>query len=93
VLSVNDAAEAPAPRGLTPAEVGRLLRIGPDRVRSMVRAGELGAIDTAPPRSPRPRYIVLPQHLEAYFRRRSAARPQSPPRRRRRAVHDYYPGD
>ncbi len=35
-------------RGRTPAEVGKPLRISPDRVRAMIARGELEAIATAP---------------------------------------------
>jgi Helix-turn-helix domain len=81
------------PRGMTPAEVSRLLRVSPDRVRAWIVAGELGAIDTARVRCGRPRYVILPQHLVEFARRRAAAAPRPATRRRRRRpeVIDYYP--
>jgi len=80
------------PRGLTPREVGSLLRISPDRIRSMIQRGELGAIDTSTARCRKPRYVVLPHHLAEWERTRSAARPAPAPRRRRQAeTVDYYP--
>jgi excisionase family DNA binding protein len=80
-------------RGYTPAELARLLRVSPDRVRAWIVAGELGAIDTARHRCGRPRYVILPQHLADFVRRRTAAAaPTQPePRRRRPAIVDYYP--
>jgi hypothetical protein len=80
-------------RGLTPREAGRLLRISPDRVRAMIRRGELGAIDTAPHRCGRARFIILPSHLAEWERSRRAGPPPPTPRRRRRAAApvDYYP--
>jgi hypothetical protein len=82
-----------AQRGMTPNEVGRLRRISPDRVRAMIIRGELGAINTAPAHCGRPRYIVLPHHLDAWDRRHQAVTPARPtPRRRRQNGQvDYYP--
>jgi hypothetical protein len=80
-------------RGLTPAEVGRLLRISPDRVRAMIARGELGAIDTTPYCGGRPRYVVLPHHLREWEQAHRAATPQAIPKQRRRKekVPDYFP--
>jgi hypothetical protein len=79
-------------RGLTPNELARVLRLSPDRIRAMIVAGELGAVDTARHRCGRPRYIVLPEHLAAWVRGRQVASPPKPPRRRRQPVAiDYYP--
>jgi hypothetical protein len=80
-------------RGWTPNELARLLRISPERVRAMIVAGELGAVSTARTRSGRPRYVVLPCHLDEYVRRHRVSPPPRPaPRRRRRTVPiDYYP--
>jgi excisionase family DNA binding protein len=88
----TDLQPAPA-RGMTPAEVGRYLRVSPDYVRDEIRSGRLGAIDTRRHRCRRPRYIVLPHHLAAWEQSRAAATPAAPsPRRRRRPpIHDYYP--
>ena len=86
------AADVALDRGMTPAEVGRYLRISPDRARSMIQSGELGAVNVASVRCGRPRYIVLPRHLEEFCRRRAAAPPPKPQRRKRQpAITDYYP--
>jgi hypothetical protein len=82
-------------RGQTPAEVGRFLRVNGDRVRDWIRRGEMGALNLAPRRCGRPRYIILPEHLAEFVRRHRAATPaaKSAPRRRRPAVGqvDYFP--
>src|SRR5262249_54717748 len=85
-----------AARGYTPAELARLLRVSPDRIRGWIKAGELGAIDTARLRCGRPRYVILPRHLEEFERRRRAATTATKPTPRRRrcretAEIDFYP--
>jgi excisionase family DNA binding protein len=79
--------------GLTPREVARLLRVSPDRVRSWIASGELGAIDTATARCGKPRFVVLPQHLDDFERHRRVSPPPKPIRRRRRqpGTIDFYP--
>ena len=86
--------ETPDPaRGYTPNELARVLRVSPDRIRAWIRAGELGALDTARHRCGKPRCVILPHHLAEFERRRSAAPPPKAPRRRRRQATavDYYP--
>jgi hypothetical protein len=80
-------------RGWTVAELARYVRIGRERLRGMIRRGELGAINTAPARCGRPRYIVFPHHLAEWERLRQAATAPAPARRRRQAAGqvDYYP--
>jgi len=50
-------------RGMTPREVGRLLRVSHDRIRAMILRGELGALNMGATRCGKPRYVVLPHHL------------------------------
>ena len=80
--------------GFTPNELARLLRVSPDKVRLWIKRGELSAIDTAPSHSRKPRFIVLPVHLEEFQQRRrvKTAAPK-PARRRRQPVGeiDFYP--
>jgi hypothetical protein len=80
-------------RGGTPRQLSRYLRVSVERVRGWIERGELGAINTAPTRCGRPRYIILPHHLEEFERGRRVATAAETPRRRRReaAVKDYYP--
>jgi excisionase family DNA binding protein len=78
--------------GLTPNEAAKLLRVSANRVRSWIKTGELGAIDTAQTRCGRPRYVILPHHLAEFERRRQAAPPPRPAKRRKKITSvDYYP--
>jgi hypothetical protein len=84
--------EAPPSRGYTPRELARLLRVSPDRVRAWIQSGELGAVNTAPARCGKPRYVILPHHLHEFERRRSAAQPKPAPRRIKRTNSiDFFP--
>jgi transposase len=84
--------EHDSPKGSTPREVARMLRVSADRVRRWIVAGELGAIDTSPARCGRPRYVVLPQHLSEFIAsRRAAPAPPTPRPRKKARVTDYYP--
>jgi hypothetical protein len=83
---------AEAASGYTTEDVAKLCRVSPDRVRTWIRTGQLGAINTADPGS-RPRFVILPEHLEAFARRRSASPPPKPePRCQRTVAIDFYPG-
>jgi hypothetical protein len=89
----TQAADTPA-RGITPAEFARRYRTGEDRVRAMIRRGELGALDLAPSRLGRPRYLIMPAHIEAFERRHAAATPAArpaPKRRRPAGFVDFFP--
>lgn len=84
--------QADSLRGLTPRELARFLRVSADRVRAWIERGELKAVNTAAALCGRPRYVILPHHLEAFERSRLAARPIPAPKRRRRAEGiDFYP--
>jgi hypothetical protein len=79
--------------GRTVREVARLLRVSPDRVRAWIKAGDSPAINTAPAKCGRPRYVVLPHHLDEFERRRRVEPPSKPAPRRRRAAGeiDFFP--
>jgi excisionase family DNA binding protein len=79
--------------GLTPREVAKFLRVSPDRVRQWIQVGELRALNTATSRIGKPRFIILPEHLREFQRRREVSPPPKPvPRTKRRAgVIDFYP--
>jgi excisionase family DNA binding protein len=80
------------PRGYTPNELAKVLRVSPDRIRAWIQAGELGAINTARHRCGRPRYVVLPDHVAEFTKRRKASTPPKPSRRRKPSpIVDYYP--
>lgn len=76
-----------SPEGLTTPEVARALRVSADKVRAWIRRGELGAINTGT--VDRPRFVVLPRHLEAFEQARRVG-PARTARRRRRTGVDFY---
>lgn len=80
-------------RGLTPRELGRRWRMSHDAIRGLIRAGHLKALNLAPARCTRPRFVILPQHIEEFERRREAAAVTVAPRdKRRKPVEiDYFP--
>jgi hypothetical protein len=81
------------PRGLTPNELARLLRVSPDRVRRWIALGQLGAIDVSDRRCGRPRFVILPHHLLDFEKQRSASPPPKTPRRRKPALRANYFSD
>jgi excisionase family DNA binding protein len=78
---------------MTVREAARYLRLGRDRVRALIRGGELAATDLGRPG--RQRWTIFPEALQKFLAaRRVRATPPPPPRGRRpRAGQvDYYPG-
>lgn len=72
--------------------MSRLLRVGEDKIRTWIKSGKLAAINTATNLSGRPRYVILPDSLEAFVKTRTASQPAPTGRRRARAgTIDYYP--
>jgi excisionase family DNA binding protein len=83
-------------RGYTVRELARLLRVSTDKIRAWIRTGRLPAINTASASCRRPRYVVLPDQLEAFAKHQQAGAPERPARARRAKAADfvdYYPGD
>jgi hypothetical protein len=88
--------EAATHHGYTVAEAARRYRVSPDKIRGWIARGELQAINTAAALCGKPRYVILPEHLEAFEQRRTVGQPAAPAMRRRRksaeaAAIDYYP--
>jgi excisionase family DNA binding protein len=80
--------------GLTVADIAKLLRVSPDKVRGWIKRGELGAINTNSARCRKPRFVVLPHQLAEFERSHTAAPPPKPVRRRKRtSLIDFFPGD
>jgi hypothetical protein len=78
--------------GLTVREVARRYRVGEDKVRAWIRSGELAAINTASVLCGKPRWVIVPDALAAFERRRAGGSPPKPTRRRgRKEIVDYYP--
>jgi hypothetical protein len=72
--------------------VARRYRVGEDKVRGWIRTGQLAALNTATALCCKPRWVVLPDALAVFERRRSAGPAPGPTRRRKRtAAVDYYP--
>jgi hypothetical protein len=76
--------------GMSVREVARYLRVSPDKVRGWIKAGALKAINTASALCARPRFVVLPHHLEEWERGRLTVTPPKPKRKRRITKVDYY---
>jgi hypothetical protein len=74
-----------APAGLTVADVARRYRVGGDKVRRWIRRGELAAINTAAVLCARPRWVITPDALTAFEKRRAGG-----PRRSRRSQESGY---
>ena len=78
--------------GYTTAEIARRYRVGEDKVRAWIKAGELEAINTSAVICGKPRYVVTPEALERFERGRAATPTQKAQRRKRGgAIKDYYP--
>jgi hypothetical protein len=77
---------------LTVADVARRYRVGADKVRNWIARGELKAINTAAALCGRPRWVVLPEDLQAFEARRASGPPPPPaPRQKRTPGFDFYP--
>ena len=81
--------------GLTTYDVARCFRVGTDTVRGWIQRGELRAINTAKIKCGKPRWVVTPEALAEFERRRQGGPAEKPkPRRKRRTeLIDFYPGD
>ena len=78
--------------GYTTGDIARRHRVGEEKVRGWIKSGQLAAINTSDSSCARPRYVVTPDALHEFERKRSASPPPKPPRRRRRPVMtDFYP--
>jgi helix-turn-helix protein len=79
--------------GLTVRDVAKRYRVGEDKVRLWIARGELAAVNTAAALCGKPRWVITPEALAAFEKRRIGGPPPKPPRRRRRVASvDYYPG-
>jgi transposase len=78
--------------GLTVSEVAWRYRVSPDKVRHWVNSGELRAINTAGVLCGKPRWVIPPDALSEFEKRRAGGpAPKAPRRRRRSEMVDYYP--
>jgi len=80
------------PSGLTIKDVAKRYRVSRDKVRGWIGRGELGAVNTAGSLCGKARFVILPDHLAAFERRRSAGPAPRPPRRKKRTDFiDFFP--
>ena len=77
---------------LTPDEVADRLRVTAEQIRSLIRRGELTAINVGVGRK-RPRYRLQPEAVDEFLARRSGGGKRSGPRRVRRLppIPDHFP--
>ena len=93
IMPRRSAPDASPARGLTVADVALRYRVSPDKVRAWIARGELAAINTAAVLCGKPRWVVTPDALAAFERRRLGGVPAKPAQRRNRrpSLVDYYP--
>jgi hypothetical protein len=79
--------------GYSVADLCRRWKVGADKIRTLIRRGELIATNLALDISARPQWRITPESVEAFELRRSSEPAPKPQRRRRRqpVVRDYYP--
>ena len=78
--------------GYTVADLCQRWRVGGDKIRALIRAGKLQAINTSMTDCARPRYVVMPEEVARFEQSRSTAPPPKPKRRKRQShLIDYYP--
>jgi hypothetical protein len=80
--------------GFTVTDVAKRYRVGPDKVRSWIRRGELSAVNTADAVCGKPRFVITPEALERFEAGRLAA--TAPPKAAKRrkppkGLVDFYP--
>jgi hypothetical protein len=84
--------ESPPVVGRTVRETASLFRVGTAKVLGWIRAGELRAVNTAAGLSAKPRWVILPDALDEFAKRRAGVAQPKPTRRRRlKPTVDYYP--
>jgi hypothetical protein len=77
---------------LTVADVAARYRVNPDKIRGWIARGELAAVNTAASLCGRPRWVILPDALAAFEKRRLGRPEPKPARRRKRSSFvDYFP--
>lgn len=81
------------PAGYTVRDVARRHRVGVGRVIGWINRGELRALNRRDDRSGRPAYVILPEALADFEKRRQVATPppKSPRRKKRTAEVDFFP--
>jgi excisionase family DNA binding protein len=77
---------------LTVPEVAKRYRVSEDKVRAWIIRGEMAAFNTATDLCGRPRWVIPPEALEAFERRRAGGPLPKPAKRRKKSYAvDYFP--
>jgi transposase len=92
IVAGDDLADRLTSAGLTVRDVALRYRVSEDKVRAWIARGELAAINTAMALCGRPRWVIPPEALVQFERRRAGGPTPKPARRQRRVAEvDYYP--
>jgi hypothetical protein len=85
--------ELPTVSGYRPRELARRYRVSISKIHAWIRSGELRAINTAAVLCGKPQFVVLPEALADFERRRDCSPPPKPERRRRQPAGaiDFFP--
>jgi hypothetical protein len=92
--TLSDEPPAKGGRGLSPRNLCRRFKVGIDKVLGWIRRGELKAVNVATTLCGKPRWVVTPEALAEFERRRASGPPPKPQRKRRKRdpdFVDYYP--
>jgi hypothetical protein len=76
---------------LTVRSVAQRYRVGEDKVRGWIARGELAAVNTARALCGKPRWVIMPEALVAFERRRAGQPPKTQRRSHRPVLIDFYP--
>jgi hypothetical protein len=80
-------------RGYTVADLALRWRMGADKIRGLIRRGELPAINTSSVRCGKPRFVVLPEVAHDYEQTLAVSTPPpkpTPRRKRTEQLVDYF---
>lgn len=90
----RDASDSLATPGLTVPQLAKRYRVSPDKIRNWIRRGELRAVNVASRLCGRPRFVVTPDALADFEKKRAAQSAAPKPARRKRlpkGTIDFFP--
>jgi hypothetical protein len=79
--------------GLTVEDAARRYRVSPDKIRVWIALGELRAVNTSAVKCAKPRWVIPPEALDEFERKRSGGPGPKPMKRRCRPSPqiDFFP--